>query len=64
MCKRYHGPSFQKNTYLQIMLIGFSDMVWKTNSLMKLTNQTNKKLEFFADLILIKIKLQPKTIAE
>ena len=36
------------------MSIGFSDMVWKIfASLMNLTNERNKKMNFFADTILI-----------
>ena len=43
------------------MLIGFSDMVWKIfASLMNLTNERNKKLNFFADPILIKINCNRK----
>ena len=41
------GHHLKKNTYLQIMLIGFSDMVWKIfASLMTLSNERNKKLNF------------------
>ena len=40
------------------MSIGFSDMVWKIfASLMNLTNERNKKMNFFADTILIKINI-------
>ena len=43
------------------MLIGFSDMMWKVfGSLMNLTNQRNKKLNFFADPILTKINFNRK----
>ena len=39
MCKRYQESSSQKNTFLQIISVGFSDMVWKLfESLMNLTN--------------------------
>ena len=55
------GHHFKRNTYLQIMLIGFSDMMWKVfGSLMNLTNQRNKKLNFFADPILTKINFNRK----
>ena len=58
MCKDYQGPSSQENTHLEIMSIGFSDMVWKIfASLMNLTNERNKKMNFFADTILIKINI-------
>ena len=51
-----NGHHLKRNSYLQIMLIGFSDMVWKVfASVTNLTNERNKKLNFFADPILIKI---------
>ena len=52
MCKY----NLKRNIYLQIMPIGFSDMVWETfASLMNLNNKRNNNLDFFADPILIKI---------
>ena len=48
-----HRP--KRNTYFQIMSIGFSDMLWKIfANLMNLTNERNRKLNFFADPSLIK----------
>ena len=56
--KGYH---LKRNTYLQIISNGFSDMVWKIfTSLMKLTNERNNKLKFFPDPILIKINCNQK----
>ena len=50
--KGYH---LKRNTYLQIMSFGFSDIVWRIfASLMNLINERNKRLNFFADPILIK----------
>ena len=47
---------FKGNTYLQIMSIISSDMVWKVfESLMNLAKERNRKLNFFADPILVKI---------
>ena len=38
------------------MSVGFSDVVWKIfSSLMNLSNERNKKLNFFTDPILIKL---------
>ena len=38
------------------MLIGLSDLIWKVfTTIMNLTNEKNKKLNFFADLILVSI---------
>ena len=55
------GHHLKRNTYLRIMLIGFSDMMWKVfASLMNLTNERNKKLSFYADPILIKINCNQK----
>ena len=49
-----HHP--KRNTYLQIMSIGFSDMLWKIfANLMNLTHERNRKLNFFVDPILINI---------
>ena len=43
------------------MSISFSDMVWKIfANLMNLTSKRNKKLNFFADPILIKINCYRK----
>ena len=50
------GHHLKRNTYLQIMPIGFSDMVSKVfASLMNLANERNKKLNFFYDPILVKL---------
>ena len=50
------GHHLKGNTYLQIMSIIFSDMVWKVfESLMNLPKERNRKLNFFADPILVKI---------
>ena len=50
------GHHFKRNTYLQIMSIGFSDIAWRIfANLMSFTNDRNRKLNFFADPILIKI---------
>ena len=55
------GHHLKRNTYLRIMLIGFSDMMWKVfASLMNLTNERNKKLSFYDDPILIKINCNQK----
>ena len=51
--KEHH---LKKNVYLQIMSIGLSDLIWKVFvTIMNLTNKKNKKLNFFADPILISI---------
>ena len=55
------GLHLKRNIHLQIVSIGFSDMVWKIfASLMNLVNERNKKLNFFADSILIKINCSQK----
>ena len=49
------GHHLKRNTYLQIMSIGFSDILWNIfANLMNLTNERNKGLKFFADPILIR----------
>ena len=51
------GHNLKRNVYLQIMLIGLSDLIWKVFvTIMNLTNEKNKQLNFFADLILTSIK--------
>ena len=51
--KRHH---LKRNIYLQIMLIGLSDLIWKVfATIMDLTNEKNKKLNFFANPILFYI---------
>ena len=55
------GHHLKRNTYLQIMSVGFSDMVWKIlANLINLTNERNKRLNLFADLILLKINCNRK----
>ena len=54
--KSFH---LKRNTYLQIMSIGF--FRYGVESICK---SDNEKLNFFADPILIKIKLQPKTVSK
>ena len=55
------GHCLKRNTYFQIMSIGFSDLVWKIfASLINLTNERNNKLKFFTDPILIKINCNRK----
>ena len=55
------GHHLKRNTFWQIMLIGFLDMVWKIFAcLMNLTNERNKKLNFFRDPILININCNRK----
>ena len=50
------GHHLKRNVYLQIMLIGLSDLIWKVfATIMNLTNEKNKKLNFFADPILVSI---------
>ena len=50
------GHHLKRNTYLKKMLIDLSDIVWKMfASLMNLTNNRNKKLNLFADPILINV---------
>ena len=59
--KVFKGHHLKRNTYLSIMSIGFSDLVWKVfASLRNLANERNKKLSFFADPILIKINCHQK----
>ena len=49
------GHHLKRNTYLQLMSIGFSDILLKIfANLMNLTNERNKRLKFFADPILIR----------
>ena len=51
LTKGYH---LKRNVYLQIMYIGLSDFIWKVfATIMNLTNEKNKKLNFFADPILV-----------
>ena len=55
------GHHLKRNTFLQIMWIGFLDMVWKIFAiLINLTNKRNKKLNFFRDSILININCNRK----
>ena len=50
------GHHLKRNVYLQIMSIGLSDLIWKVfATIMNLTNKKDKKLNFFADLILVSI---------
>ena len=56
-----NGHHLKRNTLLQIMSIGFSDMIWKASaSLAHLTNERNKNLIFFADPILVRINCNQK----
>ena len=49
--KGYH---LKRNVYLQIVSIGLSDLIWKVfANIMNRTNEKNKKLNFFADPILV-----------
>ena len=51
--KEHH---LKRSTYLQIMSIGLSDLIWKVFiTIMNLTNEKSKKLKFFIDSILINI---------
>ena len=55
------GLYIKRNTYLQIISIGFSDKVWEIfASLTNITNERNKKLNFFADPVLIKINCKQR----
>ena len=55
------GLHIKRNTYLQITSIGFSDKVWEIfASLTNITNKRNKKLNFFADPVLIKINCKQR----
>ena len=50
------GHHLKRKIYLQIMSIGLSDLIWKVfATIMNLTNEKNKKLNFFADPILVSI---------
>ena len=50
------GHHLKRNFYLKIMSIGFSDLIWKVFvTIMNLTNEKNKKLNFFADPIIVSI---------
>ena len=50
------GPHLKRNIYLQIMLISLSDLIWRVfATIINLTNQKNKKLNFFAGTILANI---------
>ena len=50
------GHHLKRNIYLQIMSIGLYDLIWKVfSTIMNLTNEKNKKLNFFADPILVSI---------
>ena len=62
VCANFNkGNHLKRNTYLQVMLIDFLDMVQKIfANLMNLTNERNKKLNFFIDPILIKINCNGK----
>ena len=51
-----NGHHLKRNIYLQIMSIGLSDLMWKVfATIMNLTSKRNKKLNFFADPILVSI---------
>ena len=51
-----NGHHLKRNIYLQIMSISLSDLIWKVfAATMNLTNKSNKKLNFYADLILVSI---------
>ena len=48
------GHHLKRNVYLQIMSISLSDLIWKVfATIMNLTNEKNKKLNFFADPTLV-----------
>ena len=48
------GHHLKRKIYLQILSIGLSDLIWKVfATIMNLTNEKNKKLNFFADPILV-----------
>ena len=50
------GHHLKRNVYRQIMSIGLSDLIWKVFATsMNLTNEKNKKLNLFADPILVSI---------
>ena len=50
------GHHLKGNVYLQIMLIVLSNLIWKVfPTIMNLTNEKNKKLNLFADPILVSI---------
>ena len=50
------GHHLKRNIYLQIMSISLSDLILKVFvTIMNLTNKKNKKLNFFADPVLISI---------
>ena len=52
----FKGHHLKRNVYLQIMSIGLFDLRWKVFvTIMNLTNEKNKKLNFFVDPILISI---------
>ena len=51
--KGYH---LKRNVYLHIMSNGLSDLIWKVfATIMNLTDEKNKKLNFFADPVLVSI---------
>ena len=57
-----NGPHLKRNVYLQIVSIGLSDIIWKVlATIMNLTNEKNKKLILFADLILVNISCDMKS---
>ena len=50
------GHHLKRNIFLQIMYIGLSNMMWRVfATIMNLTIENNKKLNFYVDSILIKI---------
>ena len=52
----YTGHHLKRNIYLQIVLIGLPDMTWRVFATIKnLTNEKDKKLNFYVDSILINI---------
>ena len=63
ICIKYVPEShhLKRNVYLQILSIGLSGLIWKKfATMMNLTNEKNKKLNIFADLILVAINCDLK----
>ena len=55
------GHHLIRKTFLQFVLIGLSDLVWKIFiTIMNLTNEKTKKLNFFVDSILVNIDCDRK----
>ena len=50
------GHHLKRRIYLQIMSIGLSDLIWRVfTTIMNLTKEKSKKLNFFVNLVLVSI---------